>query len=132
MNVRTRKPAAGSASTSTSAADRSRTAYINAVTARYGSTEVATSAEARRVFGIAYGPKVSRQKDGAKPSAIGISPISSPRVPGVHHSTARLGLPEHRAGARRITRPAGLQVALSRRRRSFSPTPDDVRDHSPW
>src|SRR3954467_13282595 len=99
MNVRTRKPAAGSASTSTSAVDTSRTAYINAVTARYGSTEVATSAAARRGAGGAQGPRGARQKDGAKPSAFGISPISSPRVLGVHHSTARLGLPEHRAGA---------------------------------
>src|SRR5215210_773559 len=55
MNVRSRKPAAGTASASVSQYETPRLRYITAVRAKYGTTEVARSSNARPRCGSAYG-----------------------------------------------------------------------------
>jgi len=64
MKVRSVKPATGIASSSTSQSETWSSAYIAAVSSRYGSTDVARSSIPRLVEGWAYGAKRSRQKDG--------------------------------------------------------------------
>src|SRR3954453_15597499 len=88
MNVRTRNPAAGTARTRTSGGDTLRTAYISAISARYGTTDVVTSSAARLTSGFAYGASVSRQNPGSsrsESSAIErvFSPTPEPRLKGV-------------------------------------------------
>src|SRR3954449_7901594 len=61
MNVRTKNPAAGTAMMSVSSSETSSVTYIKAVSATYGSTDVATSSALRRGSGLAYGAKRSRQ-----------------------------------------------------------------------
>jgi hypothetical protein len=61
MYVRSRKPAAGTASASVSRYDTSSARYISAERARYGATEVAMSSRLRPRLGRTYGTKASRQ-----------------------------------------------------------------------
>src|SRR4051812_30907984 len=61
MNVRTKNPAVGTAMMSVSSGETSNVTYIKAVSATYGSTDVATSSALRRGSGLAYGAKRSRQ-----------------------------------------------------------------------
>src|SRR3954452_13046094 len=75
MNVRIRNPAARIESAATSTGETSTSAYINPVSARYGTAEVATSMAPRRASGIAYGASVSRQNDGSRRIACGSSVI---------------------------------------------------------
>src|SRR5947209_425143 len=64
MNVRSRNPAAGTASTRTRRIETSISTYIAAVSTRYGTTEVARSSKPSRRQGLAYGASRSRQKSG--------------------------------------------------------------------
>src|SRR5919198_4357711 len=61
MKVRSRKPAAGTASASTNRYETPSARYISAEIPRYGTTEVAMSSRLRRRRGLAYGSRTSRQ-----------------------------------------------------------------------
>src|SRR5579859_5917164 len=73
MNVRRRKPAAGSDSASTTRSENWSRTYMAPVTTRYGSAEVARSSRPRRAEGVAYGARSSRQNEGRSASVV-ISP----------------------------------------------------------
>src|SRR2546421_4966705 len=62
MKVRSMKPAVGIARAATSRYETSRAQYMSAVSAMYGSAEVAMSSRPLRTLGLAYGASRSRQK----------------------------------------------------------------------
>src|SRR3954471_13957060 len=94
MNVRTRNPAAATAMMSVSSSDTSSVTYINAVSATYGSTDVATSSALRRESGLAYGARRSRQN--AAPDLR--SPVViTPSCPGTRLPTLNGGRANRRA-----------------------------------
>ena len=60
MYVRRRKPAAGTASTRASQTETSSAKRIATSSARYGTTDVATSSRLRETRGCAYGARICR------------------------------------------------------------------------
>src|SRR4051794_41836129 len=91
MNVRIRNPAARIESAATSTGETSTRAYINPVSARYGTAEVATSMAPRRASGIAYGASVSRQNDGSSRIACGSSVMAGYGTQAAPRRVGRLG-----------------------------------------
>jgi len=64
MNVRSRKPAAGTTSRSDSSHDTCSASTIAAISTRYGTTDVATSTRLRASRGLAYASSAPRQERG--------------------------------------------------------------------
>src|SRR3954467_12087266 len=76
MNVRSRKPAANGASARAPATETSRSRYIAISSARYGTTDDATSSSVRASLGFAYGATAAFQGARAPPTT-----ASSPAAP---------------------------------------------------
>src|SRR5215216_5231745 len=79
MYVRSRKPAAGIASASTTRYETSNARYISTESAKYGTTEVAMSSRLRPRRGRVYGARASRQKGRPLPGPpeLGAAPIAA-------------------------------------------------------
>src|SRR5215218_2829447 len=78
MYVRSRKPAAGIASASTTRSETSSARYISTESARYGTSEVAMSSRLRPRRGRVYGARASRQKGRSLPGPeLGAAPIAA-------------------------------------------------------
>src|SRR5215218_3157850 len=79
MYVRSRKPAAGIASASTTRYETSNARYISTESAKYGTTEVAMSSRLRPRRGRVYGARASRQKGRSLPGPpeLGAAPIAA-------------------------------------------------------
>src|SRR5215218_2046228 len=78
MYVRSRKPAAGIASASTTRYETSSARYISTESAKYGTSEVAMSSRLRPRRGRVYGARASRQKGRSLPGPkLGAAPIAA-------------------------------------------------------
>src|SRR5919109_4422118 len=77
MNVRSRKPAAGTASASRTRYETSSARYISADSTTYGTTDVAMSSRLGPRCARAYGARASRQEGGSVPGTeLGAAPIA--------------------------------------------------------
>src|SRR5215211_7014920 len=128
MYVRSRKPAAGIASASTTRYETSSARYISTESAKYGTSEVAMSSRLRPRRGRVYGARASRQKGRSLPGPkLGAAPIAAagsrvllapcPLASAATGAPAARGFPED---PRALLTPAAERAASSTRARNGS------------